>query len=323
MLVLDRLDDSTIERAGALVAREHVAARQVRAELPAGFDDAEACVAALQRLLRGGHNGLVASDNGRVVAVVATTVRENAAVGRYVRLPAEGFAVAPEVDDPTGLLGVVFGELASPLVVDGVRRYYLLHTALPRLAEALSNLGFGRDGVYGVQRSAPRRSSSVVAVRVAGVEDLESIARLAVVEIQHRSAAPMFAPRHDPPLSDVVEEHHALHDAGAVHLVAALDGRDVGLLTVELTSPVPRLCPDGQPYIGPTVTLPDMRGRGVGRSLVDAALNWTYSHGYQWISVDFASANPLSRPFWLNAGFRPTGYGVFRLIDSGIDGPPP
>ena len=219
--------------------------------------------------------------------------------------------------------GLCSGELASPLVVDGVRRYYLIHTALPRLAEALSNLGFGRDGVYGVQRSAPRRSSSVVAVRVAGVEDLESIARLALVEIQHRSAAPMFAPRHDPPLSDLVEEHHALHDAGAVHLVAALDGRDVGLLTVELTSPVPRLCPDGQPYIGPTVTLPDVRGRGVGRSLVDAALNWTYSHGYQWISVDFASANPLSRPFWLNAGFRPTGYGVFRLIDSGIDGPPP
>ena len=23
----------------------------------------------------------------------------------------------------------------------------------------------------------------------------------------------------------------------------------------------------------------------------------------------------LSRPFWLNAGFRPTGYGLFRLIE--------
>jgi GNAT superfamily N-acetyltransferase len=322
MLVLDRLDDSTVERAGALVAREHVAARRERAELPTGFDDAEVCVAALQRLFRGGHDGLVASDNGRVVAVVAATVRENAAVGRYVRLPAEGLAVAPELVDPTGVLGVVFGELASPLVVHGVRRYYLLHAALPRLAEALSNLGFGRDGVYGVQHAAPRRSSSDVAVRVAGVEDVESIARLALVELQHRSAAPMFAPRQYPPLSDVIDEHQALHDAGAVHLVAALGGRDVGLLTVELTSPVPRLCPDGQPYIGPTVTLPDARGRGVGHSLVDAALNWTYNHGYQWISVDFASANPLSRPFWLNAGFQPTGYGVIRLIDSDIDGPP-
>ena len=96
-----------------------------------------------------------------------------------------------------------------------------------------------------------------------------------------------------------------MHEGGAVHLVATLDGRDVGLLTVELTSPVPRLCPDGQPYIGPTATLPGARGRGVGHALVDAALTWAYAHGYQWISVDFDTANPLSRPFWLNAGCRP------------------
>jgi GNAT superfamily N-acetyltransferase len=113
-----------------------------------------------------------------------------------------------------------------------------------------------------------------------------------------------------------------LHEDGAVHLVAALDGRDVGLLTVELTSPVPRLCPAGQPYIGPTATLPGARGRGVGHALVDAALTWAHAHGYQTISVDFETANPLSRPFWLNAGFHPAGYGVLRLIDGGAPGQP-
>ena len=38
MLVIDDLGEATVERAGALVAREHAAARQVRPELPAGFD---------------------------------------------------------------------------------------------------------------------------------------------------------------------------------------------------------------------------------------------------------------------------------------------
>jgi len=56
--------------------------------------------------------------------------------------------------------------------------------------------------------------------------------------------------------------------------------------------------------------------------LVDAALTWAYDHGYQWVSVDFDTANPLSRPFWLNAGFRPAGYGVLRLIDGGTPGQP-
>ena len=321
MLVIDDLDEATFERAGALVAREHAAARQVRPELPVGFDSGDVCAAALQRLCDSGHRGLVATDNGRTVAVMTATVRENPAAGRYARLPAEGFAVEPDLADPTGVLAVAFGDLASPLIAAGVLRYYLLHTAMPRLPEALSNLGFGRNGAYGVQPTASRRRSSAIAVRVAGLEHLDTIARLALVEIQHRSAAPMFAPRQDRPLAALAAEHRALHDNGTVHLLASLDGRDVGLLTVELTSPVPRLCPDGQPYIGPTATLPDARGRGVGHALVDAALTWAYDHGYQWVSVDFDTANPLSRPFWLNAGFHPAGYGVLRLIDGGA--PPP
>ena len=56
-------------------------------------------------------------------------------------------------------------------------------------------------------------------------------------------------------------------------------------------------------------------GRGVGHALVDAALTWAHDHGYQWVSVGFETANPLSRPFWLNTGFRPTGYGLFRVIE--------
>jgi GNAT superfamily N-acetyltransferase len=322
MLVIENLDGATVERAGALVAREHAAARQVRPELPAAFDSAEVCAAALERLSGGGHHGLVASSSGRTVAVMTATVRENPAVGRYAPLPAEGFAVEPDLTDPTGVLAAVFGDLASPLIAGGVRRYYLLHAALPRLSEALSNLGFGRNGAYGIQPAAPRRRSSAVAVHAAGVEDLETVARLALVEIQHRSAPPMFAPRQDRPLADLAAGHRALHDNGAVHLLASLDGRDVGLLTIELTSPVPRLCPDGQPYIGPTATLPGARGRGVGHALVDAALTWAYAHDYQWISVDFDTANPLSRPFWLNVGFRPAGYGVLRLIDRGAPGQP-
>ena len=321
-LGIDDLDETIVERAGALVAREHAAARRVRPQLPAIFGSAEVCAAALQRLCDSGHRGLVATDNGRIVAVMTAAVRENPAVGRYARLPAEGFAVEPDLADPTGVLAVAFADLASPLIADGVVRYYLLHTALPRLHEALSNLGFGRNAAYGVQPAAPQRRSSAVAVRVAGVEHLDTVARLALIEIQHRSAPPMFAPSQDRPLAALAAEHRALHDNGAVHLVATLDGRDVGLLTIELTSPVPRLCPDGQPYIGPTATLPDARERGVGHALVDAALTWAYDHGYRWISVDFDTANPLSRPFWLNAGFRPTGYGVLRFIDGGAAGQP-
>ena len=322
MLISQNLDGATVEHAGALMAREQAAARQVRPELPAAFDSAEVCAAALERLSASGHHGLVATEDGRAVAVMTAAVRENPRVGRYARLPADGFAVDPDLADPTRVLAVTFGDLASPLIAGGVRRYALLHAALPRLPEALSNLGFGRYGAYGIQPAAPRRRSSAVAVRVAGAEDLETVARLALVELQYRSAPAMFAPRQDRPLADLVAEHRALREGGAVHLLATIDGHDVGLLTIEPTSPVPRLCPDGQPYIGPTATLPGARGQGVGHALVDTALTWAHDHDYQWVSVDFDTANPLSRPFWLHAGFRPAGYGVLRLIDGRPAGQP-
>jgi GNAT superfamily N-acetyltransferase len=290
--------------------------------LPSGFEDAGVCAAALQRLCDSGHRGLIATADGRMVAVMTAATRQDPAGSRYARLPAEGLAVDPDLADPTGVLAVAFGDLASPLIASGVLRYYLLHAAVPRLTEALSNLGFGRNGAYGIQPAAARRRSSAVSVRTARVEDLQTVARLALVEMRHRSAPPMFAPPHAPPLADLVAEHRALRERGAVHLLGALDGRDVGLLTIELTSPVPRLCPDGQPYIGSTATLPHARGRGVGHALVDAALTWAHERGYQQVSVDFHTANPLSRPFWLNAGFHPAGYGVLRLIDSGTPGQP-
>ena len=213
MLVIEALDGATVECAGALVACEQAAARRVRPELPAAFDSPDVCMAALQRLCDSGQHGLVVMGNGRAAAVMAAAARENPAVGRYALLLAEGFAVDPDLADPTGVLAAAFADLAAPLIAGGVRRYYLLHTALPRLSEALSNLGFGRRSAYGIQPAAPRRGSSAVAVRIAGAGDLETIARLALVEIQHRSAPPMFAPRQDRPLANLVAEHRALREA--------------------------------------------------------------------------------------------------------------
>ena len=314
-LILDELDGTTIERAGGLMAAQNVATRQIRPELPASYDSAEACTAALQRQHDSGCRSIIATDRGRPLAVLTTTVRQVPVAGRYARLAAEGFAVDPELDDPTTVLAAVYAEIASTLVSSGILRHYLLHLAQPRLYDALANLGFGRDGVYGVQAATPRISQSDVSVRVAELADLDTIARLALVEIEHRAAPPMFSPKYNPPLTDLIDKHRALHHSGAVHLIAALDRRDAGLLTIEFTSPEPRLCTPGQPYIGPTATAPDARRRGVGQALVDAALNWASEQGYEWIGVDFAAANLLSRPFWLGAGFQPTGFGLLRHID--------
>ena len=206
------------------------------------------------------------------------------------------------------------GEVAPQCVAGGVLQFFVDHVALPPLAEALANLGFGRHHVYAVQPAARRPSTTNVQVRIAGIDDLATIARLAQVEVRHRSTPPIYAPPVHLTFEEVLEAHRTLHARGATHFIAAIDGHDVGLLTLDLTSPSPRLCADGQPYIGPTATHPDARGSGVGSMLLNAALTWAHDHGYQWVSVDFEPANPLSRPFWLGNGFEPVGYSVLRSI---------
>ena len=303
------LDDATIDAAGMLVASEHTAARRAHPSLPVAWTNPQVCTAALRRLLDAGHRGAVAIEGGRALAVLTGTER-----GTYARLLAEGVAVAPDLADPTRLLVRVYGDLAPGWVARGLLWHGLDHLALPRLDEAWSNLGFGRHHVFATQPAVPRSSPTNVQVRIADGGDLEVVARLALVEIEFRGTPPIYSPGGTQSVEALVEEHLALREAGATHLVAALDGRDVGLLTIELTSPAPRLCPEGQPYIGPTATLAAARGQGAGRALVDTALTWAHTQGYQWVSVDFESANPLSRSFWLGNGFRPTGYCVVRAI---------
>ena len=151
-------------------------------------------------------------------------------------------------------------------------------------------------------------------MRIGTADDLDVIAALSHVEFLHRATPPIYGL--DPVRS--VDATRALHeqllDAGAVHLLARRDGVDVGLLTIERSAPAPRLCPPSGPYIGPTATHPDARRSGVGRALVAAAIGWAAAAGHATIGVDFDSANPLSRPFWLGNGFQPTGYRVRRVI---------
>ena len=91
----------------------------------------------------------------------------------------------------------------------------------------------------------------------------------------------------DRPLAGLAAEHRAPHEGGAVHLLASLNAHDVGPLTIELTTPVPRQCPDGQPTTGPTATPPGARGKGVRHALAGTALTWAHDHGYQPASADF------------------------------------
>jgi GNAT superfamily N-acetyltransferase len=311
MLTLQVLDRIAIQEAAALVAREQAAARSHRSRMPAAYTDPEHCRVTLEELLADGYIGFVAHDGRGCAGVMCGRTTDSVGF-----VPAHGLAVDPDLVDSTAVIVGLFAELAPVLLRDRALRFTIDHVDLDPLGAALHNAGFGRGGVFATQPARPTAAAVDVDIRVGTSADLDSIAALSQIEFAHRSTPPIYAPPLPRTLTQARALHERLLDDGAVHFLARRDNRDVGLLTVEFTSPAPRLCPNAQPYIGATASHPSVRGQGIGRALVQAVLDWAYVGGHETVSVDFDSSNPLSRPFWLGMGFEPTGYRVRRTIDA-------
>ncbi len=222
--------------------------------------------------------------------------------------------------DPTGLYGRMYAQLASEWCDAGVTVHDVEIPALPAIESAWFDLGFGRRTCFAVRttRDAPARAGSTgVEVRIGGEDDLGAIARLALGEAEARNEPPLFAQQAELRVEDFARAHRDLFRQGAVHFLARADGHDLGLLTLEFTSPAQLLTADDAPFIGATGVDPASRGTGVGRALLDAALRWAREHDHDRLGVSFNTSNLSSRPFWRGCGFQPTGWKLARRL------PPP
>ncbi len=298
-----------IDAAAELLAREHRSAVDRGLLVPLTFLDAAACRNALTGLQTNGFSGVVAVEGGDCVGLMC--VRSIDGVGF---VPAHGFAVEPGAHEPTRIVVELLAALDPVFSARGTWRVTVDHVEHPHVTTALHDAGFGRVGVYAVRATARVNAATLIEVRTGSADDLDVIVALSHIELLHRFTPPIYGLDPIRTLDATRALHEELLEAGAVHLLACRDGVDVGLLTIERTAPAPRLCPPSGPYIGPTATHPDARRHGVGAALVAAAIDWAAAEGSATIGVDFDSANPLSRPFWVGNGFQPTGYRVRRVI---------
>lgn len=308
-MTITAISTDMIDDVAALIAREHQSASDHGAPLPARYLDAAACGSALTGLLSEGFSGLVSMQGARTVGVMCGRTLDGVGF-----VPAHGIAADPHALDASRVMAELFAELAPMLISTGAVRVTVDHVDHENVATALLDLGFGRGGVFAVRGTEPTGGEPAAEIRVGTADDLDSIAALSHVEYLHRSAPPMYALDQTRSLAETRAAHEQLLHDGAIHLLARRNGRDVGLLTIEHTSPAPRLCATNAPYIGPTATDPEARESGVGRALVNASLEWARQRGHETISVDFDSRNLLSRPFWYGNGFRPTGYRLRRVL---------
>lgn len=305
----------------ALLAADLLAERQrrFREAWPAAapsFESPSHCLALLEPLLREGF-AFGAWRGSSLVGFVAATSHE-----RWGVIPAAGHAVASVDPDTAGVYGALYTELAKHWVERGVLVHDVELPAVREIEDAWNDLGFGRRVCIG-SRSSEVLPCDVIPdggmeFRVADINDLSSIVRLAAMEVEFRQGPPMYLEGGAPDLDLLRETHAELFRVGAVHFVAMVEREVVGVLTLLRESRFAPICAEDAPFVSTTVTDPRYRQRGIGRMLVRVAADWARERGHEQMDISFQSASPLLRSFWRQSGFTPIGWKVARRLPESL-----
>lgn len=159
--------------------------------------------------------------------------------------------------------------------------------------------------------------------RIAGANEIESLKPLIIAYREYMSGPPIFNSLGDEDI-DIMLESWFMEEKRSVWVVESNNGASneiVGYANL-ITDP------DNASYVvrdaailgvSGTFIMKDHRNKGAGSVLFNTASIWAKQNGFEKISVDFESANPLALKFWLNH-FKPVTYSLIRHIDDRLIG---
>ena len=162
-----------------------------------------------------------------------------------------------------------------------------------------------------------------IAVRAAGLDDLNDIVELRLALLREYAHAPLYAQlRPDAEararelfFSQLVAPNEAI-------LLAERRGHVVGILRCVDTAGSPLVYPDHYCYVSSVYVLPDERRRGVLRALVAAAEQWCAERGISEIRLHNSTATPAAAEVWDAFGFEVVEQVRRRVLRSpGLDDP--
>ncbi len=150
-------------------------------------------------------------------------------------------------------------------------------------------------------------------IRAARAEDAEAIGllweQLVVFHRERDAAMPVAAA--DGAYRYAQRIANSLHDPYIQTLVAEYDGEVVGYVMGTIIDLLPEMFEaERAGFLADIYVVPGLRGRGIGRSLVDTLANWFRGRGIDHMEWYVASSNAEGIAFWETMG----GYDVMRRM---------
>jgi GNAT superfamily N-acetyltransferase len=309
-LELRAFAEEHVEPAARLLAMRH-ARHRAAAPLLAELDTRAAVEAAWRR---DGSSGTAAFRDGRLVGYVVGSVGERRYLGRSAWIDRAGHAAADGE-----ILRDLYARAAEPWVAAGVERHFANVPVGEEWLEPWYRLGFAQMHMAAIRASGgdEARLPAGVTIRRGGPEDVETAAIPLNQQIMRlQAASPSFLPVPVTEEEERADWAETFEDPGAAYFVAERNGRVVGHALLYPPDPDLGNPPDAV-YLASTVTVPDVRGTGVGLALTNHVLVWAREAGYAAVATNWRVTNLLASRFWPARGFRPTFVRLYRAIGSG------
>jgi len=313
-------EEKHIAEAARLHAGSYRRALESNPALPASPLDPAPVEALLRRAIAAGpavaalHDGELAGYMGGYMGGFAVPGLRGAAAGIHVPEWAHGARELGRAETYEALYTAI-----SALWAEAGRLCHCISVLAgdPDLEESLIWLGFGlcvADAIRDLW-PVPARRPTGVTVRQATLADTDALGLLAEAHEAYYAAAPTFLYRRCQP-DPRTEMESWLRTPGESVWVAEIEGRAVSFLYMR--PPHDDICralrEPGTIAVGGAFTLPEARGRGLAGALLAAVVEWARRTGCECVAVDFETANPLARRFWLRH-FRPVCLTFERHLD--------
>lgn len=303
-----------VAAAGALLAERHRRHRRTHPLLSPRFGSVEAAqreVAAAFSMQ--GASGSIALRGGEVVGYLMGAPKPGWGPNVWVESAGQAAGEAEIIRD-------LYAVAAARWIEEGRSAHYVLVPAVTEFVDAWFRLGFGHQQAHAL-RPLPDvpAGSSTVRIRQAERADIPVLARLEVELRLHQQGSPTFsAMRVETVEESIAGWEEGFDDPDDVNFVAERDGAVIGFATgcalEKSSSNAGLIRPDHAGFLAIAVVSPDARGRGVGRALGQAVLDWSAEAGFACVATDWRTTNLLSSRAWPALGFVPTFLRLHRAI---------
>jgi GNAT superfamily N-acetyltransferase len=262
--------------------------------------------------------GVAVLENDRLVAFMLTGYRFPWKGQETVLVPECCHASAP--DDRRELYQVMYMRLANEWVSNHIHLHIIGHFAHDiALKESLYQLGFGA-----IITEALRDLSAIKGAPftdIVGETHVERLLDISIEDMRYYRNAPIFLMKEAEPGERRADLELAIRQ-GDTYLVFSENNKIGAYFCVGESASGPRqegflLRDTRTAQVKNAFVKPRLRGNGIGKSLLQHAVDWSAEHGYERLFVEFETANYFGGNFWRRY-FTPYLYFSMRYVDNTI-----